>query len=57
MHVNIFDTKTDEELILLYNQFLEAEKNGAFPDNTELAKIKREYEKDFGAKTTLMLQI
>ena len=49
MHVNIFDTKTDEELILLYNQFLEAEKNGAFPDNTELAKIKREYEKDFGA--------
>ena len=26
MHVNIFDTKTDEELILLYNQFLEAEK-------------------------------
>ena len=57
MHVNVFDTKTDEELILLYNQFLEAEKNGAFPDNTELAKIKREYEKDFGAKTTLMLQI
>lgn len=57
MHVNVFDTKTDEELILLYNQFLEAEKNGAFPDNTELAKIKMEYEKDFGAKTTLMLQI
>ena len=45
MHVNVFDTKIDEELILLYNQFLEAEKNGAFHDNTELAKIKREYEK------------
>lgn len=57
MHINVFDTKTDEELVELYNQFLEAEKICAFPDNTELAKIKKEYEKDFGANTTLMLQI
>lgn len=31
MHVNVFDTKTDEELILLYNQFLEAEKKWCIP--------------------------
>lgn len=27
MHVNIFETKSDEELSVLYGQFLEAEKN------------------------------
>ena len=57
MHINVFDTKTDEELAELYNQFLAAEKICAFPDGNELGKIKREYEKDFGANTTLMLQI
>ena len=57
MHVNIFDTKTDKELVELYSQFLEAEKICAFPDDNELGKIKREYEKDFRSNTTLMLQV
>lgn len=57
MHVNIFETKTDEELYLLYKQFLEAEKNSGFSEDTELGRIKKEYEKDFGVNTTLMLQI
>lgn len=57
MHVNVFETKTDVELIKLYGQFLEAEKIGGFSDNNELGEIKKEYEKDFGANTTLMLQI
>ena len=35
MHVNVFDTKTDEELVELYNQFIEAEKICAFPDGHE----------------------
>jgi hypothetical protein len=57
MHVNIFETKSDEELYVLYGQFLEAEKTSGFPDDNELGKIKKEYEKDFGANTVLMLQI
>ena len=57
MHVNIFKTKSDEELAVLYGQFLEAEKISSFPDDNELGKIKKEYEKDFGANTVLMLQI
>nr|DAH72731.1 MAG TPA: kinase [Bacteriophage sp.] len=57
MHVNIFETKSDEELSVLYGQFLEAEKTSGFPDDNELGKIKKEYEKDFGANTVLMLQI
>ena len=57
MHVNIFETKLDEELAVLYGQFLKAEKIAGFPNNNELGKIKREYEKDFGVNTTLMLQI
>ena len=56
-HVNIFETKTDEELLTLYDQFLEAEKYGRFFDGNELGKIKREYKTDFGANTVLMLQI
>lgn len=56
-HVNVFKEKTDEELTLLYGQFLEAEKVGVFSTDNELGKIKREYENDFGANTTLMLQI
>ena len=39
---NIFKEKTESELILLYNQFLEAEENGGIPDN-ELGKIRDEY--------------
>ena len=53
----MFETKTDAELLVLYNQFLEVEKTAGFSDDNELGKIKREYENDFGAKTTLMLQI
>ena len=56
-HVNIFETKTDLELMSLYAEFLDAEKNGGFGENTELGKIKTEYEKDFGANTVIMTQI
>ena len=57
MHVNIFETKSDEELSVLYGQFLEAEKISGFSDDNELGEIKKEYEKDFGVNTVLMLQI
>ena len=57
MHINIFETKSDEELIELYRQFLEAEKSGSFPNDTELGIIKKQYENDFGAKAVIMLQI
>lgn len=57
MHVNIFETKSDDELSVLYDQFLEAEKIGGFSDDNELGKIKKEYEEDFRANTVLMLQI
>ena len=57
MHVNIFETKSDEELVKLYKQFLEAEKLGGFPDDTELGIIKKQYENDFGVNTVIMLQI
>lgn len=56
-HINLFETKTDEELLVLYNQFLEVEKTAGFSDDNELGKIKREYENDFGANKALMLQI
>ena len=54
MHVNIFETKSDEELSVLYGQFLEAEKISGFPDDNELGEIKKEYEKDFGVNAVLM---
>lgn len=57
MHVNIFETKSDKELFELYKQFLEAEKLGGFPDDTELGIIKKQYEDDFGTNTVIMLQI
>lgn len=57
MHVNVFEKKTNEELSVLYGQFLNAEKSTGFSENNELGKIKKEYEKDFGANTVLMLQI
>ena len=56
-HINLFETKTKEELLELYGQFLEAEKKAGISDNSELGKIKTEYEKEFGANTVLMLQI
>lgn len=55
-HINLFESKSDEELRMLYKQFLDAEKICAFPDN-ELGKIKEKYTEYFGANTTLMLQI
>lgn len=57
MHINIFETKSDKELVKLYRQFLEAEKLGGFPDDTELGIIKKQYENDLGANTVIMLQI
>lgn len=56
-HINLFETKTKEELLKLYEEFLGAENNSCIPDDSELGKIKTEYEKDFGANTVLMLQI
>lgn len=56
-YINLFETKTKEELLKLYGEFLEAEMKAGIPDNSELGKIKAEYEKDFGANTVLMLQI
>lgn len=40
MHVNIFETKSDEELSVLYGQFLEAEKISGFPDDNKMVKLK-----------------
>lgn len=45
MHVNIFETKSDEELSVLYGQFLEAEKISGFPDDNELGEIKKNMRK------------
>ena len=56
-HINLFETKTKEELLKLYGEFLECEKSSGILENSELGKIKTEYEKDFGANTVLMLQI
>lgn len=56
-HINLFETKTKEELLELYKEFLEAERKSGIPEDSELGKIKTEYEKDFGANTVLMLQI
>lgn len=39
---NIFKEKTEEELVVLYKQFLESEKLGYIPDN-DLGKIRDEY--------------
>lgn len=41
MHVNIFETKSDEELSVLYGQFLEAEKYLVFQMITNWGKLKR----------------
>lgn len=56
-HINLFETKTKEELLELYREFLEAEKKAGISDDSALGKIKIEYEKDFGTNTVLMLQI
>jgi hypothetical protein len=56
-HINLFETKTKEELLELYGEFLECEKSFGIPEDSTLGKIKTEYENDFGANTVLMLQI
>ena len=56
-HINLFETKTKEELLELYSEFLECEKSAGIPEDSKLGKIKTEYEKDFGVNTVLMLQI
>lgn len=56
-HINIIETKSDEELVEIYGQFLDAEKVAAFSNDNELGRIREKYEKDFGANTTLLLQI
>lgn len=53
---NIFKEKTEEELIVLYKQFLESEKLGYIPDN-ELGQIRDEYWEYFKTNMLLMLQI
>lgn len=56
-HQNPFSAKTEEELKDLYREFLKTEQKGVFNSGTELWKIHTQYEKDFGATATLMLQI
>ena len=48
-HVNIFETKSKEELVKLYGEFLNSD--------TDLDKIRKAYNEDFGSNTTWMLQI
>ena len=55
-HINIFETKTDEELVKIYGQFKEVEKTGFFSEN-ELWEIAKAYRDEFDAKTLIMLQI
>lgn len=47
-HINVFENKTKDELIMLYEQFLESEQTGIIPDN-ELGKIRDIYVEDFGS--------
>lgn len=55
-HINPFENKTKEELVLLYGQFLESEKTCVIPNN-ELGKIRDIYLEDFGSGHALyMLQ-
>lgn len=56
-HINIFEAKTDDELAVLYRQFLVAEKEAGFRPDSELGKIKEEYIKYFGYNATFMIQI
>lgn len=56
-HVNIFETKSKEELVKLYGEFLKVEETGFFDLDTDLDKIRKAYNEDFGSNTTWMLQI
>ena len=56
-HINVFELKSDNELMTLYEQFLDGEaKHGFFYDN-DLGRIKLEYEKAYGSSAMLMLQV
>ena len=48
-HINPFENKRKEELILLYSQFLEAEKTCIISSDSELGKIRDIYLGDFGS--------
>lgn len=55
-HINVFEKKSKEELINLYEQFLDSEQTGIIPDN-ELGKIRDIYLQDFGSGSAVyMLQ-
>lgn len=56
-HVNIFETKSKEELVKLYGEFLKVEEMGFFDPDTDLDKIRKAYNEDFRSNTTWMLQI
>lgn len=56
-YVNIFESKSDNELITLYEQFLDGEAKHGFSYDNDLGRIKLEYEKAYGASAMLMLQV
>lgn len=56
-YVNMFESKSDNELITLYEQFLDGEAKHGFSYDNDLGRIKLEYEKAYGASAMLMLQV
>lgn len=56
-HINMFELKSDNELITLYEQFLDGEAKHGFSYDNDLGRIKLEYEKAYGASAMLMLQV
>lgn len=56
-HINMFELKSDNELITLYEQFLDGEAKHEFSYDNDLGRIKLEYEKAYGASAILMLQV
>lgn len=56
-HINMFELKSDNELITLYEQFLDGEAKHGFSYDNDLGRIKLEYEKAYGASALLMLQV
>ena len=53
---NLFSDKTEKELVIIYEQFLEFEKTGFIPEETELVGIRDEYYKQFGPSSLPMIQ-
>jgi len=56
-HINVFELKSDNELMTLYEQFLDGEAKHGFSYDNDLGRIKLEYEKAYGASAMLMLQV